>query len=155
MIKWFGILILATCFEFGDRDSLWSTFSQSKYRSAPDFGKTSMNRHHFNMLWGHVLWVHQPDVQGDGTIHEAHRWKLVEDFVTHFNEYCTQLFSPSDLICADESISRCYVQGGHWISLGFTMYRVERPQKPPSRFIYPISVKLTQKTMKSIFKNAK
>ena len=30
IIIWFGIIILGTCFEFGDRASLWSTFSQSK-----------------------------------------------------------------------------------------------------------------------------
>ena len=65
---------------------------------------------------------HHPYVKGEGTIHEAHCWKLVEDSVTHFNEYCTQLFSPSDIICADESISRWYVQGGHWINLGLPMY---------------------------------
>ena len=54
--------------------------------------------------------------------HEAHWWKLVEDCVNHFNEYRTQLFSPSDLICADESILPWYRQGGHWINLGLAMY---------------------------------
>ena len=61
IIKWFGIIILATCFEFGDRASLWSNVSQIKYRtapafgrSAPAFGKTVMNRHRFDMLWRHV-----------------------------------------------------------------------------------------------------
>ena len=54
MIKWFGIIILATRFEFGDRESLCYTVSQSKYRSAPDFGKNGMNRHRFDMLWRHV-----------------------------------------------------------------------------------------------------
>ena len=44
-IKWFGIIILDTHLEFGDRASLWSTVSQSKYRSAPDFGNTGMNRY--------------------------------------------------------------------------------------------------------------
>ena len=45
MIKWFGIIILAKCFEFGDRASLWYTVSQSKYRSATSLGKKGMNRH--------------------------------------------------------------------------------------------------------------
>ena len=62
MIKWFGIITLATRFEFGDRDSLWYTFSQSNYRSAPDFGNTDMNRRHFNVLWRHVQYIHQTDV---------------------------------------------------------------------------------------------
>ena len=56
--------------------------------------------------------------------HESHCWKIVEDFVTHFNEYCTHLFSPSDLICANESISQWYGQGVHWINLGLPMYVV-------------------------------
>ena len=69
MIKSFGIIIRATCFEFVYRASLWSNVSQSKYRSAPYFGKTSMNRHHLDMLWRHVRWSHQPYVQDEGTSH--------------------------------------------------------------------------------------
>ena len=65
----------------------------------------------------------------EGTIHEAYQWKLVEDFVTHFNEYRTQLFSPSDLICADDSILWWYVQGGHCINLGLSFY-VSMDRKP-------------------------
>ena len=94
MIKWFGIIILATCFEFLDRASLWSTVSQSKYRNAPAFGKTGMNRHRLDMPLRHVRWSHQPDEQGEGKIHEAYRWELVEEFVTNLNDYHTQLFSP-------------------------------------------------------------
>ena len=122
MIKWFGIIILATHFKFGYRAGLCYNVSQSKYRSSPDFSNTGINRYRLNILWRRVRWSHQPDVWDEVTIHEAHWWKRVEDSVTTFNEYCTQLFSPSDLICADESISRCYIQGGHWINLGFLVY---------------------------------
>ena len=106
MIKWFSIIILATRFGFGDRARLWYTVYQSKYRSAPDLGKTGVNRYRFYMLCSHVRWSHHTDLQDEGTSHEAHRWKLVEYFVTRFNEYLAQLFYPSDLICTDESISR-------------------------------------------------
>ena len=61
-------------------------------------------------------------MRGEGISHEAHRWKLVEEFVTLLNEYHKQLFYPSYLICVDESISRWYGQGGHWINLGLPMY---------------------------------
>ena len=61
-------------------------------------------------------------MRGEGTSHEAYRWKLVEDFVTNFNEYCTQLFSTSDIICDNDSILRWYGQGGNWINLGLQMY---------------------------------
>ena len=50
MIKWFGVIILDTRFEFGDRAILWSTVSQSKYRYAPDFGNTVMNRQRLDIL---------------------------------------------------------------------------------------------------------
>ena len=115
-------MILATRFEFGDRARLWYTVSQSKYRSTPSFGKTGMNSHRFDILWRHVRWIHHPYLQDEGKIHEAHRWKLVEDFVTRFNEYRTQLFSPSYIICADESISWWYGQVGRWINLGLQVY---------------------------------
>ena len=108
MIEWFGIIILDTRLEFGDMSSLWNTVSQPKYRSAPAFGNTGMNSHRFDILWRNIRWSHHPDVRGEGTSHEAHWWKIVEYFVTHFNEYHTQLFSPSDIIWADESISRWY-----------------------------------------------
>ena len=68
-------------------------------------------------------------MRDEGTIHEAHRWKIAEDFVTHFNVYRTQLFYPSFLICADESILRWYRKGGNWINLGLPMY-VEIDRKP-------------------------
>ena len=122
MIKWFVGIILATRFEFGDRDSLWSTVSQSKYSYNPYFGNTSMNRRRFDMLWRHVWWVHQPDVQGESTSHENYQWKIFEDFFTHFNDYFSQLFSPSGLICADEYISWWNRQDGHRINLGFLIY---------------------------------
>ena len=77
VIKWFGIIILVTRFEFGDRASLCSNVSQSKYRSDPVFGKTDMSRHRFDMMWRHVLWIHNPDVQDEGMSHEAHRWKTI------------------------------------------------------------------------------
>ena len=51
------------------------------------------------------------------------------EFVTHFNEYRTQLFSPSGRICADESILWWYGQGGHWINLGLLIY-VAMDRKP-------------------------
>ena len=106
MIKCFGIIILATRFELGDRDSLWSTVSQLNYRSAPAFVETIINTRRFDMLWRHVSWRHHPDVQDGGIIHEAHQWKLVEDFFTHFNKYHTELFSTFNITCAEESISR-------------------------------------------------
>jgi hypothetical protein len=44
-----------------------------------------------------------------------HRWKLVADFVQYINAHRATNFTPSDLISVDESMSRWYGQGGHWI----------------------------------------
>ena len=43
ILKFFGIMILCTKFEFRSRSSLWSTTSVSKYIPAPSFGKTGMS----------------------------------------------------------------------------------------------------------------
>ena len=61
-------------------------------------------------------------MQDEGTSHEDHLRKIIEEFVTDFNYYLTQLFSPSDIICSYEYISRWYGKGGHWINLGLLMY---------------------------------
>ena len=61
-------------------------------------------------------------MRGEVTGHEDHWWKIVEDFLTYFNDYFTQLLYYSDIICSDDTISKWYGQGGHWINLGFPMY---------------------------------
>jgi hypothetical protein len=53
---------------------------------------------------------------------EAYRWLLVDAFVNNFNWYRETNFSPSDLICADKSISRWYGQGGYWINHRLPQY---------------------------------
>ena len=53
---------------------------------------------------------------------EAYRWLIVDGFVEKFNRYRESNFTPSDLICADESISRWYGQGGFWINHGLPQY---------------------------------
>ncbi len=60
---------------------------------------------------------------------EAYRWMQVEDFVKNFNEHRASFFSPDWMICVDESISRWYGLGGHWINTGLPMY-VSIDRKP-------------------------
>ena len=66
---------------------MWSNVSQSKYRSAPYFGKIGMKSQRFDMLQRHFQWSHHPDVRYEGNSNEAHWWKLIEDFVNNCNEY--------------------------------------------------------------------
>jgi hypothetical protein len=54
---------------------------------------------------------------------------LVEGFVINLNEHKRNYFTPSSLICADESMSRWYGLGGHWINMGLPMY-VAMDRKP-------------------------
>jgi hypothetical protein len=47
---------------------------------------------------------------------------LIDSFVEEFNKYMAEVFGPTEVICVDESISRWYDQGGHWINIGLPMY---------------------------------
>jgi hypothetical protein len=60
---------------------------------------------------------------------EAYRWLLIEDFVKNYNEHRRQFFHPGWLVCVDESMSRWYGLGGHWINIGLPMY-VAMERKP-------------------------
>ena len=129
MLKWMGITILATRFEFGTRGSLWSTTSSTKYIPAPAFGKTGMSRDRYDDIWACCQWSFQPAVRPDDMSSEEHRWMLVQDFVDNFNVHRKQYYSCSCLICVDESISRWYGLGGHWINMGLPQY-VAMDRKP-------------------------
>ena len=122
LLKLFGIFILTTKFEFTSRTSLWQTTAWSKYQPAPQFGLTGMSKHRFEDLFRALRWSRQPDVPDVGTSSEQYRWTLVDDFVKNFNDYRANYFNPSDLICVDESMSRWYGQGGHWINHGLPQY---------------------------------
>jgi Transposase IS4 len=57
LLKFFGIIILATRYEFQSRRNLWSEKPTSKYLSSPAFGsKTGMSRKRFDVLWSGVRW---------------------------------------------------------------------------------------------------
>ena len=130
VLKWLGVLLLITRFEFGDRRSLWSNKPSCKYVPAANFGeRTGMTRDRFETLFRLMVWSIQPAERPDEMSHEAYRWRLVEDFLDNFNRHREQFFSPSWLMCADESISRWYGLGGHWINIGLPMY-VSMDRKP-------------------------
>jgi hypothetical protein len=122
VLKFFGVLILVTRFEFSSRASLWSNTAPSKYQPAPSFGKTGMSRHRFDSIMSAICFSRQPPVRPDHMSTEAYRWLLVDGFVDEINSYREKNFSPSDLICADESMSRWYGQGGYWINHGLPQY---------------------------------
>jgi Transposase IS4 len=122
LLIFFGIILLATKYEFKSRASLWSNSPPTKYENAPGFGKTGMSRVRFDDIWRFIRWSSQPDERQEGMSSERYRWMLVDDFVENFNSHRAAAFVPSDLICVDESISRWYGQGGDWINHGLPMY---------------------------------
>ena len=50
IVKFFGVVLLVTLFEFGSRASLWSNMTTNKYIPAPLFGLTGMPQKRFNDL---------------------------------------------------------------------------------------------------------
>jgi len=130
ILKFFGMLILITRYEFGERRSLWSSKSQHKYKPAADFGtKTGMSRKRFDDLWSSIRFSYQPDERPADKSHQQYRWMLVDDFINAFNDHRASMFEPSDLICVDESISRWYGLGGNWINIGLPHY-ISMDRKP-------------------------
>ena len=123
IVCFFGIIILGTKFEFGSRRDLWATRSKSRLVDPPRFGeKTGMGRHRFDNLWSAIRYSDQPDERGPDEDSSLYCWKLVDDFVTNFNSHRAGIYSPSDSICVDESISRWYGLGGTWINIGLPNY---------------------------------
>jgi Transposase IS4 len=109
LLKWFGVLLLITRFEFGDRSNLWQSKSHCKFIPAANFGeRTGMTRDRFHEIFRSVVWSVQPPKRPEDMSCEAYRWLLIEDFVANFNEHRAQYFHPGWLVCVDESMSRWY-----------------------------------------------
>ncbi len=105
ILKYFGILILITKFEFSKRSSLWSATPIEKYEPAPNLGRTGMSRKRFDELTKYIRYSQQPEERPDNMNSEQYRWMLVNDFITNFNNHRASNFRPSNLICVDESMS--------------------------------------------------
>ena len=84
ILRFFGVWVLSTRFEFGSRDSLWSNIAPSKYLPAPAFGKTGLSRNRFYHIWRHIRFSDQQDTRPEGMSSEIFRCKLVDNFVTKF-----------------------------------------------------------------------
>ena len=60
IVKFFGVMLLVTCFEFGSRASLWSNVTTNKYILAPSFDLTGMPWKRFDNLWMCIRFCEQP-----------------------------------------------------------------------------------------------
>ena len=87
IVKFFGVMLLVTHFEFGSRASLWSNVTTNKYIPVPSFGLTGMPRKWFDDLWMCIWFSEQPPNCPSDMTSEQYRWRLVDDFVKNFNEH--------------------------------------------------------------------
>ena len=87
IVKFFGVMLLVTWFEFGSWASLWSNMSTNKYIPAPLFGLTGMPRKWFDDLWMCIRFSDQPCNHPSEMTLEQYRWRLVDDFIKNFNEH--------------------------------------------------------------------
>ena len=93
IVKFFGVMLLVTRFEFGSQASLWSNTSTNKYIPAPLFGLTGMPQKWFDDLWMCIRFSDQPHNHPSEMTSEQYRWRLVDDFIKNFNEHRVQIFS--------------------------------------------------------------
>ena len=93
IVKFFGVILLVTRFEFGSWASLWSNVTTNKYIPAPSFGLTGMPRKRFDDLWMCIRFSEQPPNCPSDMTSEQYRWRLVDDFVKNFNKHRAQNFS--------------------------------------------------------------
>jgi hypothetical protein len=73
LLKFFGIIILTTKYEFTSCSSLWSTVAPSKYEQPACFGRTGMGRVRFDELWTSVRFSYQPPTRPEDVSSEAYR----------------------------------------------------------------------------------
>jgi hypothetical protein len=60
LLRFFGVVILATKFEFDDRRSLWATTATLTSIPAPLFGTTNLSQSRFDDLWQCIPFSIQP-----------------------------------------------------------------------------------------------
>lgn len=87
-----------------------------------------MSYNRFEQLRKNVRFSFQPTSERDRE-EPSCRWKLVDDFVDAINKHREEFFTPSEMLCVDESISRWYGVGGHWLGVGLPMY-ITMDRKP-------------------------
>jgi len=121
LLRFIGVTILATRYEFGSRAELWSNKPRNPYLIAPAFDeRTGLSRCRFDSLWSCVVFSEQKSGGRDDS--EQSRWEFITDFIESINAHRDAHMSPSEYICVDESMCKWYGEGGPWIKRGLPMY---------------------------------
>ena len=123
ILKFFGILILATRFQFGSLADLWTTAPRSQHVPAPAFGaRTGMPRHRFDALWSALRFSRQPAGGGPANGQsggERYRWALIDGFISSINAHREVHVTSGDTICIDESMIKWYGSVGRGSRLSY------------------------------------
>ena len=86
MVKFMGLCILITRFQFLSRQDLWSQAAPSKYVPEFKLGQlTRMSWNRFYMIWICLRCIHQPKQREEVMTHAQYRWLLVDKFIDRFN----------------------------------------------------------------------
>ena len=96
---------------------------------AVEFGKTGMGRDIFKEIFSSQRYSEQPPSRPSNLSSEQYRCMLVDYHIAKFNKNRARNYHPSNSICVDESMSRWYGIGGHWINAGLPQY-IEIDIKP-------------------------
>jgi Transposase IS4 len=81
LLKYFGIMILATCCQFANRRS------KEPVRHRKPFGCTGMTHHRFDILLANIWYSRQLENRPAGMSSESYRWTLEDDFVYYGPSY--------------------------------------------------------------------
>jgi hypothetical protein len=140
LIKFFGVAILCTRFEFTSRASLWSGESYTRFHHSPNLGCTGMSRNRFDVLWLNLRFSYQPWERPEYQSSENYRWNLV---VTLFASSMNTV-SRSSLPPIPSVWTRVSVGGMVWEKTGSTrvfrcMSKSIRNRKTARRFKTPVA----------------
>lgn len=103
LLKFIGVLVLATRYDFGARADLWATQARSSVLVAPEFGQsTGTPRSRFDAISSCLAFSQQDEDAGAAS--EKHRWGLIDDFVASINAHRAAYVTRSELICVDKSM---------------------------------------------------
>jgi hypothetical protein len=115
LLKFFGVLILMTSFEFTSRASLWSSVAPTTYQPAPHFGLTGMLKHRFDDLFRAIRWSTQPIERAENKVLSSigGSWWMT-------SSQTSKTTMQPILLCPTQLCRRIHeplVQpGGHWIN---------------------------------------
>ena len=92
IVKFFGVMLLVTQFEFRSWTSLWSSISTNKYIPDPSFGLTGIPQNRFDDLWMCIRFSDRPHNPPSEMTSEQYCWRVVDDFIKYFNKHQVQNF---------------------------------------------------------------